>query len=792
MRNKTAFLIFGVLIIISIFALSYVQAKIVLNSMNEQYNLGDEISQTLSVMTVDNFQGFLRASLYCGEQETLIFYSPISTEQNKEKTFSFKFMASQAGACYIQATLEKGSIIELEQSEMFDITSEIKIVPSLNKQFFMPGEELKISGKVTMINGKEFNGAARIILDDREYSSLVIRGAFSESIILEKNIAPGQHMLIIQLNDDKGNSGLSQITFEVGIVKTALIIETDKDTVLPGDILTIYPVVVDQAYNPLDEPIYVKLVRVDNLGLGFQKSIILLNEVINSTNQTNQTNETYVRPSVFYRFPLDAPPQDYVIEASGAGFTTKKIVYVPVVEKISYEISGSTLIIKNIGNVVYQKPIELSLVYGDVQIDKIINTKIKVDGQIEYDLNELKVPQGNYEVSLTSVEGTEKLSQVSLGITGQASGSLNLEKKESFFFPMIVLILVLVIILILIERKSFFGIFKKKKNKRQPPASVRGYEVYHDDYDTKETKQVSVPAQKPSSANYGRSFSSNHSAAQQNLKSQGNTASISKKMAEQPKQAQNYMKMSDITRGHQKSRIEASTSNDKRIFSSRIDVIKALFDKYAENLIASKIEPKTIAGQKKEISVLMLRVGGMNDLISLKNKDSFLFSELADTYFSKVLKRIQVNGGVADLYDNQFIIMFNVNPQGNHQAMALKTAQEIKKITQELNQELAVRGQTFQLSIGAGLHSGPLIVSSIGADKSLKYTPIQDTTNIAKALERKAFKGEIIMSESFYNQVSSIAQAKKITPLATGNIAMNAYLIQDKVEEKKNVPYWAK
>ena len=81
------------------------QAKIVLNSMNEQYNLGDEISQTLNVMTIDSFRGFLRASLYCGEQETLIFYSPISTEQNKEKTFSFKFIASQAGTCYIQATL---------------------------------------------------------------------------------------------------------------------------------------------------------------------------------------------------------------------------------------------------------------------------------------------------------------------------------------------------------------------------------------------------------------------------------------------------------------------------------------------------------------------------------------------------------------------------------------------------------------------------------------------------------------------------------------------------------------
>ncbi len=792
--------VFVVLMFILALSVSVVQAKIILNSMGEQYNLGDKLSQTMSVMTVDNFQGFLRASLFCGDRETLLFYSPISTEMNKEKKFSFEFVASRAGSCYIQATLEKGSIVDLAQTQTFEITSEIKIVPSLNKQFFMPQEELKISGRVSMVNGAVFNGAAKIILDSKEYSTVVSKGSFSEPIILEKNIAPGQHILVMQLNDDKGNSGLSEITFEVGVVKTALIIGTDRDSVVPGEIIEISPVVVDQAYNPISEPISVKIMRVDSGAFGFQKTVILFNEVINTTNQTNDSYAGLVQ----YRFSLDASPQDYIIEASGAGFTVQKIIYVPVVEKISYEVVNSILIIKNIGNVVYQRPIELSFIMGDIKVDKIINPKIKVNGQLEYPLNELETPQGEYELNLKSENSSEVIPRVPIGIvgqvTGQASGSLSLEgSNKSVFVPtMIIIILVLLIVLICVERKFLFGIFKSKKKKREAPATVRGYEVYQDDASSPKASgpvsnaKSASSSKSPASArgNYGQGFSS--SKAFKNTESPvRNTQNkvVTSKMTETQKPS---LRMSEITRQHQKSRIEASTSQDKRIFSSRIDVIKALFDKYAAGLAASKIEPKTIAGQKKEVSVLMIRVNGMNDLIALKNKDSFLFNELADTYFSKVLKRIQANGGVADLYDNQFIIFFNVNPQGNHQAMALKTAQEIKKITQELNQELAVRGQTFQISVSSGLHAGPLVVSSIGMDKSLKYTPVADTTNIAKALERKAFKGEIILSESFYNQVSSVTSAKKITPLSMGNKAMNAFLVQEPVVEKKNTPYWAK
>jgi class 3 adenylate cyclase len=745
MKKKLTFLF---ILIIGIFIISNAAAKIVLSTPAEQYNLGDDIKQDIKVMTVDDFEGFLRVSLICDNSNSsgiLLFYSPISTDAGKEKPFSFSFIATIQGKCDILALLEKdNNKIEQAQTSTFIITNKINVELELAKQFFMPEDTLKLSGKATMANGQSFNGAATIFLENKTYSAVVSKGSFSSSILLDKNIAPGKHSITTRLNDDKNNSGFGNITFEVGIVKTALLIKTNKDVINPGELLLITPLLIDQANGTIKEEISIKLVQLENLALGFKKRNFLLEEIVNSGNSTQ------------YRFASDAPPQDYAIEAEGSGFSTEKIIRVPVVEKINLTINNSVLIIENIGNVKYQKPIEIDMILENLTIKKVINPKIDVNSQYLYPL---KAPQGDYQVILKSSNDTKTFLDVPIfGLTGSVSGSINLEGKQdgNFFIPTIFLILLLIIVLIIIRRDFFIKVFKPKKNKKIP-SKVYGFEVYHGEEKKEESKPKKLDFPAPQKA-----------------------------------EIKEKMKMSDVKKQNQEKIKELATSHDARIFSSKIDVIKALYDKYSSSLAASKIEPKKIAGQKQEISVLMLRINGLNDLIALKNKDSFLFNELADNYFSKVIKRIQANNGVADLYNNNLIVFFNVVQQPNHHSLALKTAQEIKKVTQELNQEINVKGQAFQLSISAGLHSGPLILTSIGQDKAVKYTPVQDTTNIAKALEKKAFKNEILMSESFYNKVSNIVQAKKIIPLALADRAIPTYLVQEQSQKKSETPYWIK
>lgn len=792
MESKKIFLSLILLISIMMF-LNSIQAKIVLSNPVEQYNLGDEIKQDIKVLTIEPFNGFLRASLVCemssatpiiSEVNTtnstktnktnssapaqntqtvssvinstvLLYYSPIATESNKEKSVSFSINAQNPGKCYILASLERqDKKIEEARTSIFLITSSINIEAVLNKQLFSPEQQLKVTGKIIMANGKEFNGAAIIFLDKRNFSSVVSKGSFSQTITLEKKISPGKHFLTIQASDDKGNFGIGNLTFEVTTIKTSLDIKVNNQTIMPDEILVITPSVLDQAGNIISENISLRLVQLNDLALTMQKRIILLEEIVLSGNSTQ------------YKFAKDASPQDYTLEATGSGFAEQKTITVPRVEKINYTIiqsngtENSVLVIKNIGNVKYQKPLEINFVIEDVSINKVIDVSLDVNEERTYSLNMIKGPEGLYKVTLKS-EGEIK-SFTDIPITGKVSSFLNLDSNETFKdFPWLILPLILIaaltIFLVFIRRDFFIKLFKSKK-KTKVAEKLYGFETYNE----QKTLPLKKESQKPIS-----SFSS-------------------------PKRSE-PIKMSAFQKKTSMEKTEKAAMKDSQRFSTKNELIQDIYERNADSMLpAIKIIPATITGQKQEVTLLNIRINGLNYLTNLKNTDSYLFKELSEQFFSNVIKRISANSGVSGFYDNHLMIMFNVIPQANHASLAVKTAQEIKKIIEEFNQQLSSKKQLFEFNVAAGIHTGPLVLTSIGLDKSIKYSPIQDTTTIAQALEKKAFKNEILLSEMTYNKVSGIVQTKKITPVTIGNKAIPTYLVQEQAEKKKDSPYWMK
>lgn len=756
--KKIVYMLFTIFMIIAL-SMS-VQAKIVLSATQEQYNLGDSINQNIKVITNEAFSGFIRANLNCDSQETLLFYSPITLEANKEKSFSFSYSVERQGKCFIYVDLEKGNSKQEEaKSSTFILTNKINIELTMNKQYFLPEETLKINGKAIMADGQSFNGMASIHVENVTYSTIVSKGFFSQQVLLSKVIAPGKQPIHVYLTDDKNNSGDVIINFEVGVVKTALELKVNKDIINPGEVLLITPALLDQAGNTIDENVSLSLIQFQDIAAGFQKRVFLIEDVVKSGKE------------VKYKFPDDAAPQDYHIQAESSGFTTEKIVSVPKVEKITFDLknttSGQALWIKNVGNVAYQKPFEFSLALEEIVINKIINLDLEVNEEQSYYLDKISNarPEGVYELKIASGDGIKTFSNVPL--TGKAASIIDLEaaKKTLSYLPFI-LIAVLVILLIIMRRDFFFKLFQKKPKKGLKVNSVYGFEVDRGEEKTEKTisskplmsKETNI---KPSKPEY-------------------NAPSI------QPK-----MLMSDISKKEAKRKIEIAADNDARMFSSRTDTLQDIFDRYASSLAAGKITPTTVAGQKRDVSVLMARISNLNNLANLKNSDTFLFRELADKFFSKVMKAISQNSGVADLYENNLVIFFNAVPTANHVMSSIKTAQALIKATEEINQELSRKGQAFQLYVSAGIHTGPVVVNNIGADKTLRYSPIAGTTSIAKALERKAIKNEILISESVYKQASGL-NTKRKTPVTSDAGAMNSYSVIAPEEVKKDAPYWMK
>ncbi|MGN0674526.1 MAG: adenylate/guanylate cyclase domain-containing protein, partial [Oscillospiraceae bacterium] len=56
-------------------------------------------------------------------------------------------------------------------------------------------------------------------------------------------------------------------------------------------------------------------------------------------------------------------------------------------------------------------------------------------------------------------------------------------------------------------------------------------------------------------------------------------------------------------------------------------------------------------------------------------------------------------------------------------------------------------------SFGVGVNCGPAVVGNIGCDFRMDYTAIGDTVNTAARLEANAKRGQVLISESVYEQV---------------------------------------
>lgn len=77
----------------------------------------------------------------------------------------------------------------------------------------------------------------------------------------------------------------------------------------------------------------------------------------------------------------------------------------------------------------------------------------------------------------------------------------------------------------------------------------------------------------------------------------------------------------------------------------------------------------------------------------------------------------------------------------------------------ELRKEVGNFLRRYELSVGIGLHSGPLVEGLLGSQEVKGYDVIGDTVNTAKRLCEAAAGGEILISEQVYSALGNAAAA---------------------------------
>lgn len=172
-----------------------------------------------------------------------------------------------------------------------------------------------------------------------------------------------------------------------------------------------------------------------------------------------------------------------------------------------------------------------------------------------------------------------------------------------------------------------------------------------------------------------------------------------------------------------------------------------------------------------------LRLGGTRQLVTTLFADIRGFTtyseqhdpehvvEVINHYFSRAAKIIRANKGIVDKYLGDAVMAHFGTPLRSipdHALQAVRTAWAIKQAMDEYHKSVP---PADRLSFGMGVNTGEAVVGNVGGEDQMEYTPIGDAVNLAKRLQESAKPGQILLSQSTYEQVKDYVEANALQPI---------------------------
>jgi two-component system sensor histidine kinase ChiS len=152
---------------------------------------------------------------------------------------------------------------------------------------------------------------------------------------------------------------------------------------------------------------------------------------------------------------------------------------------------------------------------------------------------------------------------------------------------------------------------------------------------------------------------------------------------------------------------------------------------------------------EKEMTIFFSDIRQFSHLMeNLSTEESFKF---INSYLSRIVPIITGNGGFVDKYIGDAIMA--LFPQDNGADQAVRSAIEIQKKILEYNTHRANMGYR-PLSMGIGIHTGPMMMGVVGVEDRMQGTVISDAVNLASRIEGmcKAYNVSLVISgDTFKN-----------------------------------------
>ncbi len=434
---------------IVLFLLPAVSASVLVSQPAYLYNAGDELDMNVVLKPASNTQDFLKVKLNCGQGIIEMHNAFYSVGAGAEKTINVNVLLNSgvvndiSGPCYISSSYGG----ETGQSQAFELSRKIEPNAEINNVVFSPKDIMRVLGSAKKENGKKVDGFVEISIGTLGiFASGPIKGGnFNTNVTLPEKIPAGEHDVLVYTYDKDSygkvlNSGQTIKKIKVKEVLKSLEIELFSPNVEPEEALKYKFIAYDQSGNVINREVSYSVHVPD--GKAFSSGRAKANE------------------EIIFDIKSSYAPGYWKVEGKAENIVSKNLFYIPEYEKIEFELVNGTLLVRNAGNVAYNKPISIAL--GDISFVKDVSLKIN-------EIKKFKLSAPNDFYNIVIEDGNSELFSGTALLTGKAVGVDEVSRVP--FVPIVIFVLIITSLLILTNAR-IYSINKNNSSESKPDKSA--------------------------------------------------------------------------------------------------------------------------------------------------------------------------------------------------------------------------------------------------------------------------------------------------------------------------------
>jgi adenylate cyclase len=196
--------------------------------------------------------------------------------------------------------------------------------------------------------------------------------------------------------------------------------------------------------------------------------------------------------------------------------------------------------------------------------------------------------------------------------------------------------------------------------------------------------------------------------------------------------------------------------------------VQAMFGRYVSPRVVDQLVQNPAlanpSGRKERLTVFFSDIRGFTSMSEKMEPQEV--QRLLSEYFSAMTSILFKHGGTLDKFMGDAVMAFfgNPEPQADHAPRAVRMALEMQETVKRLNQKWVGEGRPA-IGVGMGINTGDVTVGNLGSPDFMDYTVIGDTVNLACRLEQNAKAGDILITQSTYEEVKALVEMERLEPI---------------------------